>query len=500
MNLKIVGVVLLFLASLLGCNEINEDQLAPLEGKQSNLYKHFPELQSDKELQANQKMLALITALAEDTSLSKILNYKHLHIANPSKNGTEENFRRIENDSLWQALMQDSTIKVVDFIIPTSFLDGSIFEGVNQRSMPDPCECTSLKTGISLPSELCCDNETPTDEGDGYYPGPGGSTAVVSLGGGSQTNETLEDLNSGGGGGTTSSGTNTSPTALGSLIFYPADLVTVLFQDPVFYDKLSRADQLSAAEVLFWAGYAEKLNTIQNVKLRNDIAKAKSDYNYLYTYGRDLYDMYNDLLRDPYAAGLVISSQRLEVIEMRSNSVKNLQGQYLIATFDEFAQAAKPFIEIALIETGTNALFLSVKAILNVKWGVQLAKIGINTTSISAFTSRLSRALRFGPNNGSLNLKIGDFNLFSSSVNGPKKAYGFQNVSATQAEAIFTEIAAGRQITTVTKPEGVIKIVRLNKNEYVQLRKFSKTNANEVTIEFDINSIRTQRIELKFFP
>ncbi|MEQ8472974.1 MAG: hypothetical protein RIC35_17400 [Marinoscillum sp.] len=84
-------------------------------------------------------------------------------------------------------------------------------------------------------------------------------------------------------------------------------------------------------------------------------------------------------------------------------------GQNIIAIYGPVAEIAKPFIELALFETGAGVLFQAVKGIISVRWGVQLAKkIGVNTASISTVTNRLVNGLGFGARNTSLTLKIGE--------------------------------------------------------------------------------------------
>ena len=78
------------------------------------------------------------------------------------------------------------------------------------------------------------------------------------------------------------------------------------------------------------------------------------------------------------------------------------------------------------------------------KWGVQLAKIGVNTSSISTVVNRMKSGLSFGANNGSLTLKIGGRNLLGT-ANSSKKAYSFNNVASTEVKAIFEDMTAERK-------------------------------------------------------
>ncbi|WNB17094.1 hypothetical protein [Marivirga arenosa] len=144
-------------------------------------------------------------------------------------------------------------------------------------------------------------------------------------------------------------------------------------------------------------------------------------------------------------------------------------------------------------------LFQAVKGLLSVKWGIELAKIGVNTSSIATVVNRMKSGLSFASNRTSLTLKIAERNLLGT-ANGSKTAYSFNGVSASEAEVIFADMAAGRQVKTITTPKGPIKNIQLEGGEYVQFRKWSSTNSGEVTIEFEISSIRDIRIELKFFP
>ncbi|MEQ8472980.1 MAG: hypothetical protein RIC35_17430 [Marinoscillum sp.] len=211
--------------------------------------------------------------------------------------------------------------------------------------------------------------------------------------------------------------------------------------------------------------------------------------------GKEFRSIIDDLLETPN----LTYGEVLDINEAVDRYYLNLLGQYIIAIYGPVAEIAKPFIELALFETGAGVLFQAVKGIISVRWGVQLAKIGVNTASISTVTNRLVNGIIFGARNTSLTLKIGGRNLVSSSVSGSKSTYKFSNSSKAEAEAIFNDMVAGREIKTITTSNGIIKRVSLGNNDFIQMRRFSEANLGETTIEFKLNSVRdAYKIELKF--
>ena len=498
---NVTKLILTFLI-LFGCT--NQDETELIEPEQNVLYQYYPEFKTDENLQNNEQMLHLLEYLANNPEIFGITELNKLHVATSPVDLTSPNGRTTEQNELWEILMNDSTVVIKDMIIPSSFFSGS--SEINGRTTTDDNDCISTTTGLKLPASLCdCEtNNCGTSDTNGGGSSSSGnasnsSTIGFSYGSPSSVESFFNPPRYGGG---ISSGNNTSggDATLTNMLIFPSSIEQTLTQDPDFYDKLAGEDQLSISEAMYWTGWGNRLDEIENQNLYYDILQTKEDYAYLYQFGREMHDMFEDLLRNPLNNGILNSGDRAELISLRKQGIQSLKGQYIISIYLPVAEAAKPWIELALIETGIGATFNIIKGILSVKWGVQLAKIGLNTSSISTITKRMVNGLEFfGINNRSLNLTIGGRNLTGSAYIS-KKVYSFSNVSAIEAEAVFADIAAGREIKTIVAPKGIIKQVDLGGKEYIQFRKWSTTNAGEVTIEFKINSIGTKNIELKFFP
>ncbi len=250
-------------------------------------------------------------------------------------------------------------------------------------------------------------------------------------------------------------------------------------------------------EIKYWK------NLIDNQSDPNE--KRKLQLQYIYNHnaqeGKDFKLDIESLLGTPPGLSQVEKDAVNEVVNDYWNE---LVGRLIMANFYPVAEAAKPFVELALIDTGSGVLFQSLKGLLSVKWGVQLAKIGVNTTSLTNVVSRMKAGLSFAFKNSSLNLKIGGRNLLG--IQGSKGVYNFTNVTKVEAKAIFDDMVAGHVITTVLNSEGKI-IMELRWTEggttqFIKFRNFSTTNKGEMTIEVLINEYKHLRggkpIELKF--
>ncbi|MFT7037163.1 MAG: hypothetical protein ACI8Q1_003300 [Parvicella sp.] len=187
---------------------------------------------------------------------------------------------------------------------------------------------------------------------------------------------------------------------------------------------------------------------------------------------------------------------------------EELVGRLIRANFYPVVEAAKPFVELALIETGSGVLFQAVKGLLSVKWGIQLAKIGINTSSLTTIVNRMKAGLVFaGRGNSSLTLKIGGRNLtgnvYGSSTTS-RVTYQYSGVTYNEAKTIFNDMTAGRYVKTVDLGGGkYIKSISWTdsstKNS-ITFRNFSSSGqVGDPVIQIKMPEIRTGNIELKFF-
>ncbi|MCU0446066.1 MAG: hypothetical protein MUE85_14245 [Microscillaceae bacterium] len=220
--------------------------------------------------------------------------------------------------------------------------------------------------------------------------------------------------------------------------------------------------------------------------------------------GRDFKTYIESLIANPE----ITVGEVQDINEIVNNYYLELKGLYMMAVYLPVAEAAQPFIELGLIETGSGVLFQSVKSLLSVKWSIDLTKIGINTASISTITSRVQNALRFSADNKSLNLVLNGRNI--TGVADSKSVFVYNGVSANEAQAIFNELTTGRIIKNAVSPNGykvqnLLWINSNNKRQSISFRRGSTTNQGEVTIEIQMAEYENIRlkgssIKLKFYP
>ncbi len=240
-------------------------------------------------------------------------------------------------------------------------------------------------------------------------------------------------------------------------------------------------------------------------QINNPEEKRKEQLKYIATHnaqaGRDFKDNIESLIATPG----ITRGEVDDINKIVNDYWEELVGRYIMEIFLPVAEAAKPFVELALIETGTGVLFQAVKGLLSVKWGVQLAKIGINTTSIANVVNRMKSGLSFGLNNSSLALKIGGRNLFGT-ANSSKKAYNFTNVTSTEAKAIFQDMTVGRQVKRFDMAGGKYRETVFwrdaagNRNSITFRNYSSSGQIGQPTIDVNMIEIRNINLELKFFP
>ncbi|ADR20947.1 hypothetical protein MATR_14270 [Marivirga tractuosa] len=251
--------------------------------------------------------------------------------------------------------------------------------------------------------------------------------------------------------------------------------------------------------------YLMELWKAQIDHINNPEEKRKEQLMYIATHnaqaGRDFKDNIESLIATPG----ITRGEVDDINKIVNDYWEELVGRLIMANFYPVVETAKWFVQLALIETGSGVLFHSVKGLLSVKWGVQLANIGINTKSIAIVVNRMKSGLSFGLNNSSLTLKIGGRNLLG--LKNSNGVYKFTDVTNIEAKAIFEEMVAGRKFKTVLNVDGkLIQELRWQENgvdQFVKFRNFSKTNEGEMTIEVlmkDYAHLRGGRaIKLKFY-
>jgi len=229
--------------------------------------------------------------------------------------------------------------------------------------------------------------------------------------------------------------------------------------------------------------------------------KRKLQLQYISTHnGQEGRDFKTDIESLLSTSGITVGEVS-DINEIVNNYWEELVGRLIMANFYPVVEAAKPFVELALIETGSGVLFQAVKGLLSVKWGIQLAKIGINTSSVTKIVNRMKAGLVFsGRGNSSLTLKIGGRNLLGSkNTNG---VYKFSNTTNIEAKAIFEDMVAGREVKTITKNGKVIYKLQLKNGNYIQMRRVSSSQNGEITIDILMEEYKHLRggkfIELKF--
>ncbi|MEQ8472978.1 MAG: hypothetical protein RIC35_17420 [Marinoscillum sp.] len=142
------------------------------------------------------------------------------------------------------------------------------------------------------------------------------------------------------------------------------------------------------------------------------------------------------------------------------------------------------------------------------RWGVQLAKIGVNTASITTVTNRIVNAVSLGSKDASVTLAIGGRSLGGSAIgttSSSKVAYRINGVTANEAKAIFNDLTYGRQVTKVDLGGGkYVETVTWGTGpdkQSIAFRNFSKTGQiGDPIIDINMPLIRSGRVELKFFP
>lgn len=506
--MKRIKTLLLLILLFVGFNSCkDENQFSEnLIQDHNPLYTLYPDFKKDSIIQSNTRIKTLLEHLAGNTEGLDVVSSQQISIVPQSAMQSNPNERSFQN-SLWQVLMNDSTVKIKEIIVPSSFFqEGS----QNERNLGGniDCDCISTATGLVMPDDVCpCDQENTSDpsegDGGGSDTGDPDSYTGITYGSPSSTEEFLTNflINNGGSSSGWTSGTNTNGTSNENILIIGTELNSI-FTDPNYYSSIDRFLQLSVAEAMYWNGWMSRIDEVSNQDLYYDLQRTASDYSYLNQHDQDAYELFSNLLRSPATSGIFDAAQRAEIALARINFVNNLKGQYMMAIFLPVAEAAKPWIELALLDIGVGVLFQAAKGILSIKWGVELTKLGINTSSISTVVNRMKSGLSFGSNNSSLTLKIGGRNLVSSSVNGPKSTYTFNNVSSNQAKAIFDEIVNGRKITRETYSAGKYReTLIIDKKQSITYRNFSESNLGEVTIQFKLNDVRSlYGIELKFLP
>ena len=312
------------------------------------------------------------------------------------------------------------------------------------------------------------------------------------------TDETIDDGDSGGGGGTT--GTTGTPGGPGSSSGTPPD-----GDNDTSTNNDSNEDEMADAypinmptdKIQAWIDYIDQLDDLDTKRIEQ--------LDYIATHngrsGIEFKSYIEDLLATPN-----ISVGEVKDINYIVNEYwEELLGRLIMANFLPVAQTAKPFITLALYETGAGILFQAVKGLLAVKWGVQLSKIGINTSTLTNVINRVKSSMTFFNSNSSMTLNIGGRNLFG--LQGSRGVYRFNDVTNIEAKAIFEDMVAGRELKTIVNVEGkLVKELRWRENgvdQFVKFRNFSTTNQGEMTIEVLLKDFAHLRggkaIELKFY-
>lgn len=235
--------------------------------------------------------------------------------------------------------------------------------------------------------------------------------------------------------------------------------------------------------------------------------KRKKELNYIHDYGgydgKDFKLSMEQILGTP--PGLS-DSEKASINEVVDHYYLYLKGQYLFAIYGTVANIAKPFIELALFEIGGGGLFQALKGVLSIRWGIQLAKLGINTVSVTTLTNRITSSVTIGLN--TLTLKIGGRNLIGTAAGtttSSKVGYTFSNVITSEAKAIFKDMTAGRQIKRTDLGNGkfIETTVWTDSNgvkNSITYRNFSKTGqVGDAVIDINMPAIRAGKVELKFF-
>lgn len=508
--MKRIKTLLLLILLLVGFNSCqDDDQFSENLIQEDNLlYKLYPDFKKDSIIQSNTRIKTLLEHLAGNTEGLNVVSSQQISIVPQSAMHANPNERSFQS-SLWQVLMNDTTVKIKEIIVPSSFFQEGSKNERNSGGDID-CDCISTATGLVMPDDVCpCDEENTSDPSEGG----GGSSSEnpdsytgITYGSPSSTEEFLTNflINNGGTSSGWTSGTNTNGTNDENILIIGTDLNSI-FTDPNYYSSIERFLQLSVAEAMYWNGWMSRIDEVSNQDLYYDLQRTASDYNYLNQHDQDAYKLFSDLLRSPATSGIFDAAQRAEIALARINFVNNLKGQYMMAIFLPVAETAKPWIELALLDIGVGVLFQAAKGILSVKWGVQLAKIGINTSSISKVVNRMKTGLSFGANNSSLTLKIGGRDLFG--LKNSNGVYKFTDVTNIEAKAIFEDMVSGRKFKTVLNVDGkLVQELRWRENgidQFVKFRNFSTTNQGEMTIEVlmkDYAHLRGGKpIELKFY-
>lgn len=230
-------------------------------------------------------------------------------------------------------------------------------------------------------------------------------------------------------------------------------------------------------------------------------AKRVAQLNYIKRFdaqeGESFAEMVEEIIRTP---GITVGDV-IEVNSVVNNFYLNLRGRYMIAVYYSFAKAAQFIVELALIETGTEFLFQSVKAILATRYAIGVTKVvpAVIKTS-QELINGIKAELRFGTNQATLDVTIGTRNL--TGIGNGNTVYNFSGVSQAEAKAFFDKISGGTAVKVDVPNKGSYWRVGLGESkQMIQYRNFSSTNAGEVTIEFKIESIRGDKVvELKFWP
>lgn len=219
--------------------------------------------------------------------------------------------------------------------------------------------------------------------------------------------------------------------------------------------------------------------------------------------GKDFKELIEELLRTPNLTLGEVTDINIAV----DNYYGHLIGRYMMAIYGPVAELSKPFIEMALFETGAGVLFQAVKGVLSVNWGLQLSKLGVNTISISALTTRIVNGLRLSSDSKLLTILVGGRNITgtaAATASSSRVAYRFSNVTSTQARAIFEDMVAGRELKKLNLGGGktVESVSWIDSNgirNSITFRNFSSSGqVGDTIIQINVAGVRSGTMELKF--
>jgi hypothetical protein len=225
--------------------------------------------------------------------------------------------------------------------------------------------------------------------------------------------------------------------------------------------------------------------------------RRRKQLNYIRLYGgpdgKEFVEAVEEYLRTSGLTMGDVGDKNLEV----EKYYRYLKGVYLIIPFHTVSIAAKPFIELVLLETGSAVAVSAATKILRTKWSLDLVKLGKNELRPAQAIRRIENLIQ--PVSGN-RIRINANGKTFTSLTGHSGTFEFMNITKAEAQGIFNDFAIGRTVNKISNSKGwEMRSVLVESNGSkltMTIRHNSTSVGGHTTIDFKLTG--QPRMEFKF--